>query len=172
MYGVSGSRRSSRSIFGSFRRTCVAGPVRVRPTTRSRRRSWLSRTRTAGAGSRADVLRHRRSFRGEGPLEGWVWRAVVNAAHRARSKRLVLAPFPEVESAENGAPPAERDGDGIRPWLAALPERQRLAVFLRYYADLDYRTIASVLEIEVGTVSATLSAALTSLRRSLARAAQ
>lgn len=116
----------------------------------------------------ADVLRHRRSFRGEGPLEGWVWRAVVNAAHRARSKRLLFVPF-EVEPAENGQP---SEHSYIRPWLAALPERQRLAVFLRYYADLDYRTIASVLEIEVGTVSATLSAALTSLRRSLARAAQ
>lgn len=117
----------------------------------------------------ADVLRHRRSFRGEGPLEGWVWRAVVNAAHRGRSQRLVLAPLPAAGPTENGAPDDHSD---IRPWLAALPERQRLAVFLRYYADLDYRTIAAVLEIEVGTVSATLSAALTSLRRSLARAAQ
>ena len=117
----------------------------------------------------ADVLRHRRSFRGEGPLEGWVWRAVVNAAHRARSKRLLLAPFPESEPAESAEP---SDHSDIRPWLTTLPERQRLAVFLRYYADLDYRTIAAVLEIEVGTVSATLSAALTSLRRSLARAAQ
>lgn len=112
----------------------------------------------------ADVLRHRRSFRGDGPLEAWVWRAVVNAAHRARSKRLLLAPFPAAEPAENGAPV---EHGYIRSWLAALPERQRLAVFLRYYADLDYRTIASALEIEVGTVSATLSAALTSLRRSL-----
>lgn len=117
----------------------------------------------------ADVLRHRRSFRGEGPLEAWVWRAVVNAAHRAPSKRSLLAPFPEAEPAENGAPSEHGD---VRRWLAALPERQRLAVFLRYYADLDYRTIASVLQIEVGTVSATLSAALTSLRRSLAEAAR
>jgi DNA-directed RNA polymerase specialized sigma24 family protein len=42
-----------------------------------------------------------------------------------------------------------------------------LAVFLRYYADLDYRAIATALGIEVGTVSATLSAAHTALRRSL-----
>jgi DNA-directed RNA polymerase specialized sigma24 family protein len=40
-------------------------------------------------------------------------------------------------------------------------------VFLRYYADLDYASIASALEIEVGTVSATLSAAHTSLRQML-----
>jgi RNA polymerase sigma factor (sigma-70 family) len=49
--------------------------------------------------------------------------------------------------------------------VSALPERQRLVVFLRYYADLDYRSIAVVLGIEVGTVSATLSAAHTALRR-------
>jgi len=114
----------------------------------------------------SDALRHRRSFRGEGPLEAWVWRAVVNAAHRARSKRPLLAPFPHEEPATNGQPNNEGP---VRAWLAALPERQRMTVFLRYYADLDYRTIASVLEIEVGTVSATLSAALTSLPRSNAR---
>jgi DNA-directed RNA polymerase specialized sigma24 family protein len=51
-------------------------------------------------------------------------------------------------------------------WLRALPERQRVAVFLRYWADLD-RSFAEVLEIEVGTVSATLNAAHQSLRRSL-----
>jgi RNA polymerase sigma factor (sigma-70 family) len=116
----------------------------------------------------ADVLRYRRSFRGEGSLEAWVWRAVANAAHRSRSKHPLLAAFPEAEPAENGV---SSEHVHIRPWLAALPERQRMAVFLRYYADLDYRTIASVLEIEVGTVSATLSAALTSLRRSLGKAA-
>jgi RNA polymerase sigma factor (sigma-70 family) len=54
----------------------------------------------------------------------------------------------------------------VRAWVSALPERQRLAVFLRYFADLDYRGIATALGIEVGTVSATLSAAHTALRRS------
>jgi RNA polymerase sigma factor (sigma-70 family) len=51
--------------------------------------------------------------------------------------------------------------------VAALPERQRLVVYLRYYADLDYRAIAEVLGVEVGTVSATLSSAHQALRRSL-----
>ena len=115
----------------------------------------------------ADVLRARRSFRGEGPLEAWVWRAVVNAARRGRAKQSRLVVLPALELAENGEPSEHAH---VRRWLAALPERQRLAVFLRYYADLDYRTIASVLGVEVGTVSATLSAALTSLRRSLAGA--
>jgi len=37
-------------------------------------------------------------------------------------------------------------------------------LFLRYYADLDYRAIANVLDIEIGTVGASLSAARATLR--------
>jgi RNA polymerase sigma factor (sigma-70 family) len=113
----------------------------------------------------ANALRYRRSYRGEGPLEGWVWRAVVNAAHHARAKRTALPLVPQAEPSPNGVPDAE-----VRTWLAVLPERQRLAVFLRYYADLDYRTIASVLEVEIGTVSATLSTAHAALRKTLTEA--
>jgi Sigma-70, region 4. len=40
-------------------------------------------------------------------------------------------------------------------------------VFLRFYADLDYRGIAEVLDVEVGTVSATLATAYAALRKSL-----
>jgi RNA polymerase sigma-70 factor (ECF subfamily) len=111
----------------------------------------------------AAAIRHRGSYRGEGPLEAWVWRAVVNAARRAARTRPLAAAGAE-GAASNGAGPDEA---GVRAWIAALPERQRLAVFLRYYADLDYRAIAAALEIEIGTVSATLSAAHTALRRVL-----
>jgi RNA polymerase sigma factor (sigma-70 family) len=51
--------------------------------------------------------------------------------------------------------------------IARLPERQRLTIFLRYYADLDYRAIAEVLEVELGTVSAALAAAHAALRKSI-----
>jgi DNA-directed RNA polymerase specialized sigma24 family protein len=74
------------------------------------------------------AVREHRSFRGEGPLEAWVWRAVVNAARRGRAKRLRLVAVPQIELAENGTP---SEHGHVRRWLAALPERQRLAVFLR-----------------------------------------
>jgi RNA polymerase sigma factor (sigma-70 family) len=48
-----------------------------------------------------------------------------------------------------------------------LPERQRLVLFLRYYADLDYAAIADALEIKSGTVAATLHTAHAALRRQL-----
>jgi RNA polymerase sigma-70 factor, ECF subfamily len=108
------------------------------------------------------AVRTRRSFRGDGPLEAWVWRMVVNEAQRlARAPRA--EPFEASYPAEtsNGRPD---DPFGVRAVVAALPPRQREVVFLRYYADLEYRTIAQVLEIEPGTVAATLSKAHEALR--------
>ena len=113
----------------------------------------------------AQALREQQSFRGEGPLEAWVWRLVVNASLALRRRRVAKREVPEaVEAGSNGSP---IDEAGVRAWVAALPERQRLVVYLRYYADLDYRAIAEVLGVEVGTVSATLSTAHQALRRSL-----
>jgi RNA polymerase sigma-70 factor (ECF subfamily) len=106
----------------------------------------------------ADALRHSADWSGSGPLEGWVWRCVVNRARKAR-RRPVL----EVPVGENGADDGRQDAE-LAARLAALPERQRLVVFLRYFADLEYREIATALGIETGTVSATLYAAHESLR--------
>jgi len=111
------------------------------------------------------AIRERRSFRGDGPLEAWLWRAVVNAAKSARRRKTVLDPFEIVpEAAANGQPAEDKE---IRARIAALPERQRLVVFLRYYADLDYGAIATALGIKTGTVSATLNAAHAALRLSV-----
>lgn len=106
----------------------------------------------------ADALRHSGQWAGRGPLEGWVWRCVVNRARKARRR-----PVFELPADEHGADGGHEDAEvGAR--LAALPERQRLVVFLRYFADLEYREIAAALEVETGTVSATLHAAHATLR--------
>lgn len=107
----------------------------------------------------ADALRKARQWSGRGPLEGWVWRCVVNRARKARRRGSVVEP-PQDAIRTDG----ERVDTSLNDRLGALPERQRLVVFLRYFADLEYREIASVLEIETGTVSATLHAAHASLR--------
>ena len=114
----------------------------------------------------AGIVRSRRTFRGDGSMEAWIWRAVVNASYRAR--RAPEATAGETPGQGNGYESVEQSG--LWPYIALLPDRQRAALFLRYYADLDYRSIAEALGIEVGTVSATLSAAHRSLRRSLRKA--
>jgi RNA polymerase sigma-70 factor (ECF subfamily) len=111
----------------------------------------------------ATAVRKRGSFRGEGPLEAWVWRIVLNAA-RSDVRRSVPAVGSVQRSAANGHP--EEDVE-LRVALARLPERQRTAVFLRYYADLDYAAIGEALGIRTGTVAATLNAAHAALRSRL-----
>jgi RNA polymerase sigma-70 factor (ECF subfamily) len=109
------------------------------------------------------AVRKRRSFRGDGPLEAWLWRMVVNAAKK-RARHAEPPEPPPLVDAENGF------GDPIRTAVAALPERQRLVLFLRYYADLDYQAIGATLDIAAGTVGATLNAAHNALRSSLKEA--
>jgi RNA polymerase sigma factor (sigma-70 family) len=112
------------------------------------------------------AVRQRRSYRGVGSLEGWVWQIVVNEARRAaRGKKTV--PLDEVAEPVSVNGDGVGDESGVRRWVGALPQRQREAVFLRYFADLDYKTIARVLDLEPGTVSATLSAAHQTLRKRL-----
>jgi RNA polymerase sigma-70 factor, ECF subfamily len=112
----------------------------------------------------ATAVRKRRSFRGTGPLEAWLWRIVVNEARRLARDRTPAPVEPAHDPAANGRVPDEL---GLRAWVANLPPRQRAVLFLRYYADLDYRSIAGALGVEVGTVSATLSAAHATLRNAL-----
>ena len=107
----------------------------------------------------ASALHNRLSYRGAGPLEAWIWRSVVNAALRSLRERSDLP----LDRSGDGLS-SERDSDErLRSVVAGLPERQRLVVFLRYYADLDYRTIADALQVQVGTVGAALSQAHTAL---------
>jgi len=120
------------------------------------------RARDAVQEAFATAVRKRGSFRGDGPLEAWVWRIVLNAA-RSDVRRSIPAVDYE-QAATNGHP--ERDAE-LRAALARLPERQRTAVFLRYYADLDYVAIGEALGIRTGTVAATLNAAHTALRSRL-----
>jgi RNA polymerase sigma-70 factor (ECF subfamily) len=120
------------------------------------------RARDAVQEAFATAVRKRGSFRGEGPLEAWVWRIVLNAA-RSDVRRGNSAVDYE-QAATNGHP--ELDAE-LRAALAHLPERQRTAVFLRYYADLDYVAIGEALGIRTGTVAATLNAAHTALRSRL-----
>jgi RNA polymerase sigma factor (sigma-70 family) len=110
------------------------------------------------------AVRNRDQVRADHALEAWVWRIVVNEARkrRARDSRFV----PEQQRHAESYGPAELDVD-VRLLIAALPERQRLALFLRYYADLDYASIAQALGIKPGTVAATLNAAHTTLKTGL-----
>jgi RNA polymerase sigma-70 factor (ECF subfamily) len=114
----------------------------------------------------ARAIRGRMSFGGDARLETWLWRTLVNvcADDRRRTRPPLEGAPPEV-----AAPPSNGHAERaeLRAAIAALPERQRLILFLRHYADLDYETIAGVAGVERGTVAATLHQAHRSLSRTL-----
>ena len=115
----------------------------------------------------ARAIRSRTRFQGSGVLEAWIGRCVINAAHdqtRADSRVDLDAEDTDLESTAT----SDEGGSMVREAILRLPQRQRDALFLRYYLDFDYRAIAEALDVEVGTVSATLHAA----RRSLGDALQ
>jgi RNA polymerase sigma-70 factor (ECF subfamily) len=116
----------------------------------------------------AAALTRRESFRGDGSVEGWLWAVVVNAARNHRRALAVRAAGTGGQASEPVPPPPE---GVVRDHVGRLPERQRLVLFLRYYADLDYQEIAEAVGIAVGTVGSTLSAAHTALHAALAEEA-
>ncbi len=114
------------------------------------------------------AIRSRDRFRAEGSLEAWIWTIVVNVARdQWRKWGQDKRPSGPLESGGFGCRIGELDAAAehaaLHAQIAHLPERQRLILFLRFYADLDYAQIAHRLEISTGTVGATLHAALHAL---------
>jgi RNA polymerase sigma-70 factor (ECF subfamily) len=99
-------------------------------------------------------------------LEAWVTTVALNLSRsgrrRLRSERRARAILAAPRDFE---PDVERLD--VERALSALPRRQREAVVLRYYLQLDTREVASALGIGEGTVKSTLFRARATLARAL-----
>jgi RNA polymerase sigma-70 factor (ECF subfamily) len=89
------------------------------------------------------AVRHRRALRRHESAGAWIARIVLNEARR----RVGDAQDATVDPDDVVSLDGHRDGGALEAAIAALPERQRLVLFLHYYVDLDYREIASALDI-------------------------
>ena len=85
---------------------------------------------------------------------GWVYRVAMNVVRR-RMRRAAL------EKRVVEMPPAVAEVVDREIWTVVrqLPERQRVAVVLRYLLDLPEKEVASVMGISRGTVASALAAA-------------
>ena len=102
----------------------------------------------------ARALRASDQYSGRGSLEGWVWRIVLRTVAEKRR------PSEEIRLDEVEAVFVEPERDHtLTAAVRSLPPQRRLVVFLRYFADLQYEEIAEALEIDAGTVAATLAQA-------------
>jgi RNA polymerase sigma-70 factor (ECF subfamily) len=113
-------------------------------------------------------------------LKPWLYQITLNVfRNRARGRRLQLVSLDglgdgaeaEPEDDESGRPEpmmesVERDRE-LAAQVAALPERYRVAIVLRYVGELDYAEIAAVLDQPVGTVKSNVHRGIHSLRMAM-----
>jgi RNA polymerase sigma-70 factor (sigma-E family) len=114
---------------------------------------------------------HRARLRDQDKALPYLRVSVVNgcrSVHRARRRAAALRPQhePPVWSAEAAAI-AREDRREVLAAVARLPRRPREVLALRYYLGLPDTEIAATLGVSRGTVSSTVSRALTALARDL-----
>ena len=122
------------------------------------------------------AYRRRSTFRGEGPLLGWLVTIAYNrfaSDRRAEARRLARRTGARNAAGSVGAATIDVDEScidtrqALAAALAELPERQRSVVVCRVLEDRSVRDTAARLGIAEGTVKATLHHAIRSLRHLL-----
>lgn len=103
----------------------------------------------------------------------WVYVvAVREAGHRRRRHRvgesLATRSIDTSTTATDDPALNVANRESLQAALQTLPPRQRLAIVLRYFADLSLAEVAESMECSVGTVKATIHAALRRLRVDIA----
>ena len=117
------------------------------------------------------VLRALPGFDPAGPASLSTWmltiatRLTLNELRRPEHAELSASLL--AEDRTDAASERQRLGAAIARGVAALPDAQRAVFVLREYHDLDYQDIASVLELDLGTVKSRLARARTALRAHL-----
>jgi RNA polymerase sigma-70 factor (ECF subfamily) len=99
-------------------------------------------------------------FRGGSEFSTWLYRLVVNTCMDSSRRRKLT-----VELTDIIAQPAlqeddfqrNKTADSVHAAVAALPEKFRIAVLLRYFDDLSYQQMAEALDCSMGTVASRLS---------------
>jgi RNA polymerase sigma-70 factor (sigma-E family) len=107
-------------------------------------------------------------LRAEDKALSYLKQAVVNRArsvlrHRSVVDRNAPKPAPDMPSAEQGAITL-LERSAVISALRALPDRQRQALVLRYYADLSEAQIAENMGISKGAVKSHTARGMSSLR--------
>jgi RNA polymerase sigma-70 factor (sigma-E family) len=116
------------------------------------------------------LYRHWHTLTDTGKALSYLRSSVINGCRSALRRRVKQFAGFAGDLAEGSAEAAALVSEEHRQVLAAirrLPDRQREALVLRYYLDLDEAEIARSMRISRGTVKSTTSRALTALGRIL-----
>ena len=131
------------------------------------------------------VFRSRETYRAEARFSTWLYRIAtnlgVNHARDTRYERSAAKVYLDETDEETGSTPDVPDStpivesrmvrdermQAIRDHVMALPERQRTAVLMHKYQDMDYRQIGEVLKLSESATKSLLFRAYQTLRDKL-----
>ena len=131
------------------------------------------------------VYRSREGYRAEAKFTTWLYRIAtnlgVNYARDHKHERTAQNVYLDQPDAETGSTPDVADSHltaeqgmlrderlaGIRFQVMSLPERQREAVLMHKYQDMDYREIGAVLKLSESATKSLLFRAYQTLRERL-----
>ncbi len=131
------------------------------------------------------VYRSRETYRAEARFSTWLYRIAtnlgVNYARDNRQERTASTVYLDETDSETGTTPDVADTtpgaessllrrerlNAIRQHVMALPERQRMAVLMHKYEDMDYRQIGEVLKLSESATKSLLFRAYQTLREKL-----
>ncbi len=131
------------------------------------------------------VYRSRASYRAEAKFSTWLYRIAsnlaVNHARDTRQERSASTIYLDATDEETGSSPDVADSRitveqdmlrterlrQIRTQVMALPERQRMAVLMHKYQELNYKEIGDVLKLSESATKSLLFRAYQTLRESL-----
>ncbi len=115
-------------------------------------------------------------YKPEGRFRSWLFRIAGNQARTRLRRRKVLRWLPLTSDHDN-TPAAGSDAfdkmagqetrELVRGAMARLPERQRQALILKQYHEMDYREIAAAMDTTVASVQMLLHRAMTALRKDM-----
>ena len=131
------------------------------------------------------VYRSRATYRAEARFSTWLYRIAtnlgVNHARDTRHERSASTVYLDEADAETGTTPDVADATrsveadllqrermkAIRQHVMALPERQKTAVLMHKYEDMDYKQIGEVLKLSESATKSLLFRAYQTLRGNL-----
>ncbi len=131
------------------------------------------------------VYRSRETYRAEARFSTWLYRIAtnlgVNHARDHRQERSAATVYLDAADDETGTTPDLPDHtpgaestmlrrerlNAIRDHVMALPERQRMAVLMHKYEEMDYRQIGDVLKLSESATKSLLFRAYQTLRERL-----
>jgi RNA polymerase sigma-70 factor (ECF subfamily) len=101
-------------------------------------------------------------------FRAWLASIARNRAHDVlRRRRTVPLPHQAIETSETEATDTAAIDQWLHSALSSLPELHRTALTLRYFEEMDYRTIENTLGLTDGALRGILGRALALMRKQL-----